>query len=189
MFDTRGGQSKLAYYKLAYYDPVMFNENPDRNVGFLLHDVSRLLRKRFDRRARALGLTRAQWRVLAHLAPRQGINQSALAEILEVENITLGRHVDRLEQTGWVERRPDPDDRRVWRLFLTDKSRPILDQMEILAVETQEEAMASLSEGERHGLMALLLSMKRNMLAREAANAKTGEDSDPAAESEARRVG
>lgn len=167
----------------------MFNENPDRNVGFLLHDVSRLLRKRFDRRARALGLTRAQWRVLAHLAPRQGINQTALAEILEVENITLGRHVDRLEGTGWVERRPDPDDRRAWRLFLTDKSRPILDKMEVLAVETQEEAMASLSAGERHGLMALLLSMKRNMLAREAANAETGEASDPAAGSEARRVG
>ena len=82
----------------------MFNDDPDSNVGFLLHDVSRLLRVRFDRRARALGLTRAQWRVLAHLAPRQGINQSGLAEILEVENITLGRHIDRLQRTH---RRPD----------------------------------------------------------------------------------
>ena len=71
----------------------MFNDDPDSNIGFLLHDVSRLLRVRFDRRARALGLTRAQWRVLAHLAPRQGINQSNLAEILEVETITLGRHI------------------------------------------------------------------------------------------------
>jgi MarR family transcriptional regulator for hemolysin len=165
----------------------MFNENPDRNVGFLLHDVSRLLRKRFDRRARALGLTRAQWRVLAHLAPRQGINQTALAEILEVENITLGRHIDRLEETAWVERRPDPDDRRVWRLFLTDKSRPILDQMEVLAVETQEEAMASLSDNERHRLMALLLSMKRNMVAREVANSDA--ESEPVVESGGRHVG
>jgi DNA-binding MarR family transcriptional regulator len=167
----------------------MFNEDPDRNVGFLLHDVSRLLRKRFDRRARALGLTRAQWRVLAHLAPRQGINQTALAEILEVENITLGRHIDRLEETAWVERRPDPDDRRVWRLFLTDKSRPILDQMEVLAVETQEEAMASLSDNERHRLMALLLSMKRNMVAREVANSDAGAESEPIVESGAGHVG
>ena len=160
----------------------MFNEDPDRNVGFLLHDVSRLLRKRFDKRARALGLTRAQWRVLAHLAPRQGINQSALAEILEVENITLGRHIDRLEETAWVERRPDPDDRRAWRLFLTDKSRPILDRMEVLAAETQEEAMAGLSEHERRRLMALLLSMKRNMVARDAAGSDAGQDGGADAE-------
>jgi MarR family transcriptional regulator for hemolysin len=167
----------------------MFDEDPDRNVGFLLHDVSRLLRVRFNRRARALGLTRAQWRVLAHLAPRQGINQTALAEILEVETITLGRHIDRLEDTGWVERRPDPDDRRVWRLFLTDKARPILDRMEVLALETQEEAMADLSEGERGRLMALLLSMKRSMVAREAANAEAGGDGEPVTGSETRHVG
>ena len=146
----------------------MFNEDPDRTVGFLLHDVSRLLRKRFDRRARALGLTRAQWRVLAHLAPRQGINQTALAEILEVESITLGRHIDRLEETDWVERRSDPADRRAWRLYLTDKSRPILDQMELLAVESQEEMMSGLSPSQRDHLMELLLSMKKNMVAREA---------------------
>jgi DNA-binding MarR family transcriptional regulator len=167
----------------------MFDEDPDRNVGFLLHDVSRLLRVRFDRRARALGLTRAQWRVLAHLAPRQGINQTALAEILEVETITLGRHIDRLEDTAWVERRPDPDDRRAWRLFLTDKARPILDQMEVLALETQEEALANLSESERHRLMALLLSMKRSMVAREAVNAKAGGDVEPVTGSESRHVG
>ena len=167
----------------------MFDEDPDRNVGFLLHDVSRLLRVRFDRRARALGLTRAQWRVLAHLAPRQGINQTALAEILEVETITLGRHIDRLEDTGWVERRPDPDDRRVWRLFLTVKVRPILDRMEVLALKTQEEAMTEFSEGERGRLMALLLSMKRSMVACEAAHAEAGGDGEPVTGSEARHAG
>ena len=156
----------------------MFDDDPDSNVGFLLHDVSRLLRMRFDRRARAVGLTRAQWRVLAHLAPRQGINQSSLAEILEVENITLGRHIDRLEDTDWVVRRRDPGDRRAWRLFLTDKSRPVLDRMEVLATETQEEAMAGLSEGERDRLMKLLLSMKRSLAAREAETRAAG-DSGP----------
>jgi DNA-binding MarR family transcriptional regulator len=157
----------------------MFNDDPDSNVGFLLHDVSRLLRVRFDRRARALGLTRAQWRVLAHLAPRQGLNQSSLAEILEVENITLGRHIDRLEDTDWVERRRDPEDRRAWRLFLTEKSRPVLDQMEGLAAETQEEAMAELSDGERTRLLGLLLTMKRNMTAREVETRAAG-DAGPA---------
>ena len=98
----------------------MFDQDPDRNVGFLLHDVSRLLRKRFDRRARALGLTRAQWRVLVHLAPRQGINQTALADILELDNVTLGRHVDRLEQTGWLERRPADFGRKLTFVNVTD---------------------------------------------------------------------
>ncbi len=157
----------------------MFNDDPDGNVGFLLHDVSRLLRVRFDRRARALGLTRAQWRVLAHLSPRQGINQSSLAEILEVENITLGRHIDRLEDTDWVERRRDPGDRRAWRLFLTDKSRPVLDRMEVLAAETQEEAMAGLSDGERGRLLELLLTMKRSMATLEAETRAAGDAGIP----------
>ena len=126
----------------------MFDQDPDRNVGFLLHDVSRLLRKRFDRRARALGLTRAQWRVLVHLAPRQGINQSTLADILELDNVTLGCHIDRLEETGWLERRPDPGDRRAWQLYLADKARPVLDQMEALAFKTQAEALTGISGDE-----------------------------------------
>ena len=167
----------------------MFDDDPDSNVGFLLHDVSRLLRLRFDRRARALGLTRAQWRVLDHLAPRQGINQSSLAEILEVENITLGRHIDRLEDTEWVMRRRDPDDRRAWRLFLTEKSRPVLDQMEVLAAETQGEAMAGLSDHERDRLLELLLSMKRNMTAREAETRAAGDGGPPAPEPGALGVG
>ena len=147
----------------------MFDQDPDRNVGFLLHDVSRLIRKRFDRRARALGITRAQWRVLVHLAPRQGINQSALADILELDNVSLGRHIDRLEETGWLQRRPDPDDRRAWRLYLADKSRPLLDRMEALAVTTQAEALTGISGAELERLMATLMSIKRNILSREAA--------------------
>ena len=146
----------------------MFDQDPDRNVGFLLHDVSRLIRKRFDRRARALGITRAQWRVLVHLAPRQGINQSALADILELDNVTLGRHIDRLEDTGWLERRPDPEDRRAWRLYLTDRSRPLLDRMEALAVTTQAEALTGIPRAELDRLMATLMSIKRNILSREA---------------------
>ena len=119
----------------------MPQEDISRNVGFLLHDVSRLLRKQFDARARELGMTRAQWRVLAHLGPREGINQTALAEILEVESITLGRHIDRLEEAGWVERRADPNDRRAWQLYLSDRAQPTLDLMREIAAEAREVAL------------------------------------------------
>jgi len=142
----------------------MFDQDPDRNVGFLLHDVSRRLRKRFDQRAQALGLTRAQWRVLVHLAPRQGINQRALADILELDNVTLCRHIDRLESTGWLERRPDPDDRRAWRLYLTRKAGPTLDRMEELAEMTQGEALAGISQAQKDRLLETLMAIKRNMV-------------------------
>ncbi|MFQ5954416.1 MAG: MarR family winged helix-turn-helix transcriptional regulator [Kiloniellales bacterium] len=167
----------------------MLFDDPDRTVGFLLHDVSRLMRKRFDRRARALGLTRAQWRVLVHLAPRQGINQSALADILEVEDITLGRHIDRLQETGWVQRRRHPADRRAWRLYLTSKAQPLLDRMEILARDTHDEALMDVSTGERDGLMALLLRIKTNLLSCEAANGEVADQAEAVDAGRSRRVG
>jgi len=89
-------------------------------LGFLISDTARLLRKRFDQRARELGLTRAQWQVLAYLAMNEGINQVGLAEILEVEPITLSRHLDKLEKAGWVIRRADPKDKRARILLLSD---------------------------------------------------------------------
>src|SRR5436190_20361761 len=107
----------------------MTPESFDRHLGFLLHDVARLLRTRFDQRARALGLTRAQWSVLAHLSRQEGLNQSALADVLEVEPITLARLLDRLEAARLVERRPDPADRRARLLYLTAPARPLLDDM------------------------------------------------------------
>ena len=82
------------------------NDDPDSSIGFLISDVSRLLRRVYDRRVEPLGLTRAQWRVLVHVYRRAGVSQTALAQILEIEKPTLGRLVDRLEQKGWVERPP-----------------------------------------------------------------------------------
>ena len=90
----------------------------DRNLGFLLHDVARLMRKRFEQNARDLGLTRSQCQVLAHLARNDGIHQGTLAELLEVEPITLTRIVDRLEEAGLVERQLHRSDRRVRLLRL-----------------------------------------------------------------------
>lgn len=135
----------------------------DRSLGFLLGDSSRLLRKRFDRLARSLGLTRAQWRVIGILRRHEGVNQTALADLMEVEPITLGRHLDRLAEAGWLERRPDPDDRRVWRIFLTDKAQPVLAEMEEIAVAVRNEAFADFTPAERDQFIGGLQRVKRNL--------------------------
>ncbi len=137
--------------------------DPDVNVGFLIHDVSRMMRAWFDERAQALGLTRAQWRVLVHLAGREGLNQSSLADILELDTVTLGRHIDRLERDGWLERRSDPTDRRAWCLYLTEASRPTLEKMEAVAVDTIAVAMKDIAEDERARFMDVLMQIKSNL--------------------------
>ena len=141
---------------------------PERTLGFVLHDVARLLRKRFEQRAREaqLPLTRAQWSVLAHLARQEGINQSALAQILEIEPITLVRLLDRLQAAGLVERRPDPGDRRARVLYLTPAARPLLARIWALAAEVREEAMAGLPERQREQLIGMLLTIKANIAER-----------------------
>ena len=146
-----------------------------RSLGFLLGDVSRLIRKRFDMRARELGLTRAQWRVLARLRRREGINQRDLAEILEIENITLTRHIDRLEDKGLVERRRDPSDRRAWNLYLNAKVQPVLDRMRELSAMTRIEALNGISEADSERLIDQLLHIKANMLELDLAEDEAGE--------------
>src|ERR1700682_4476333 len=96
-------------------------------LGFLLHEVARLLRRRFEQNARDFGLTRSQWQVLASLANNEGINKSGLADLLEIEPITLGRIVDRLQARGLIERHPDPSDRRAGPPPLTPAPAPQAD--------------------------------------------------------------
>jgi len=148
----------------------MTGHDPERSFGFLLHDVSRLLRKRFDRRARTIGLTRAQWFVMAHLARNEGLNQSALADILEIEPITLVHQLDRLENAGWIERRLDANDRRVRLLYLTELGRQILGKMQALGLETKAEAVSGLAAAEQDALIETLTKIKTNLSAREAAS-------------------
>jgi MarR family transcriptional regulator, transcriptional regulator for hemolysin len=142
------------------------SDNLDRNLGFLLHDVARLLRKRFDQRARTLGLTRSQWQVLAHVNRQEGINQSALAEILEIEPITLVRLIDRLEAANLLERRAHAKDRRVRLLYLTDKARPVLVRMRELGAATREEAMVGLAPDDRERLIEMLITIKATLCER-----------------------
>ena len=96
--------------------------------GFLLHDTARLLRRDFERRSKGTGLTRAQWAVLAYIARNEGSSQAALADMLEIEPITLVRLLDKLEAAGLVERRPDPSDRRVARVAATARGSELLAQ-------------------------------------------------------------
>jgi DNA-binding MarR family transcriptional regulator len=136
-----------------------------RSLGFLLGDVSRLIRMQFDSRAGDLGLTRAQWRVLAQLRRREGINQSSLAEILEIEPITLVRHIDRLVAKGLVERRADPNDRRAWRLHLKDEVQPVLDRLRRLSEQVRQDALAGIPADEQEKFIDNLLMIKDNLSA------------------------
>jgi MarR family transcriptional regulator, transcriptional regulator for hemolysin len=146
-------------------------DDPYQGVGVLLVDVARLLRRNFNRRAQRLGLTQPQWQALARLSQNQGMNQACLADLLEVQPITLTRLIDRLEAAGWVERRPDPADRRVQRLFLTLKAEPLLDDIRALAAKTREEAMQGLSDRERRQLLQTLQTIKGNLVRAEVARA------------------
>jgi MarR family transcriptional regulator for hemolysin len=138
--------------------------NPTESLGFLLHDVARLMRRNFMRRAQGLGLSQAQCRALARLSRQEGVNQVTLADSLEIQPITLARLIDRLEEAGLVARQPDPDDRRAVRLFLTPQAQPLLARMWALAAETREEAMAGMSQKDRTALMESLRRLKRNLL-------------------------
>src|SRR3954447_15788358 len=124
-------------------------ERLDRNLAFLLHDVARLMRKRFEQNARGLGLTRSQCQVLAHLARNEGIQQGNLAEILEVEPITLTRIVDKLEEGGFVDRRAHPTDRRIRQLHLTKKAHPLLSEIFAIGAVTRGEAFENVPDMER----------------------------------------
>jgi DNA-binding MarR family transcriptional regulator len=141
------------------------NDWNEPTLGFLVHDVARLLRKRLEQRARAagIGLTRAQWQVLANLARCEGLNQASLAQLLEIEPITLVRLIDRLEATGFVERRPDPRDRRQRNLFLTERAWPELARIRALGAEVREEALTAIDPGERERLLAVLATIKSNL--------------------------
>jgi MarR family transcriptional regulator, transcriptional regulator for hemolysin len=139
----------------------------DRSFGFLVTDVARLFGRRFSHHGKRLGLTRAQCRTLGYLARNEGTNQAGLADVLEIRPMTLVRQIDRMEEAGWIERRPDPADRRARRLFLTDKARPILGRIWSVANETRDEALARLTAREAEQLLDLLYRVHATLSDRE----------------------
>ncbi|QRM57397.1 MarR family transcriptional regulator [Sinorhizobium sp. BG8] len=133
-------------------------------LGFLLHDVARLLRKRFEQRAKCLGLTRAQWQTLAYLLNNDGIHQAALADMLEIEPISLTRILDKLVARRLVERRQHPTDRRISLLYMREEALPLIAEMRVLGDETRAEALQGVSAAEREQLFATLSLMKTNLV-------------------------
>ena len=150
-----------------------FKFDPDRKLGFLINDLARLLRRNFDRRLQSLGLTQAQWRAVAHLSRNEGMTQAALAEILEVQAITLTRLIDRMQSAGWVERRAHPSDRRAVQLYLTGKCQPILAEMQSRASETLADALSGIAAGTEQQVVETLLRMKSNLVTAETAATAT----------------
>ncbi|MBT5051477.1 MAG: MarR family transcriptional regulator [Rhodospirillaceae bacterium] len=143
----------------------MSDRGPPENVGFIIGDVSRMLRTVYDRRVEPLGLTRAQWRVLARISRNEGCTQTELAAQLEIEKPTLGRLIDRLQANNWVERRADENDARTKRIFLTPRAQPVLTEMYTLADDVLGAALAGLEKDSAKQLEHSLLHVKSNLTA------------------------
>ncbi|MCC6718346.1 MAG: MarR family transcriptional regulator [Acetobacteraceae bacterium] len=144
----------------------MISPVPDQpDLLFLLHDIARLLRVAGDRRARAHGMTRAQWVILWQVQRQPGLSQKELAEIMDVEPITVARLVDRLAARGMVERRDDPADRRIWRLHLLPPAYPVLDHMRGERDEVIHRLGEGLADATLEAMRQSLIAMKANILA------------------------
>ena len=147
------------------------------SFGFLVTDVTRLMRKVFDRRAARFGLTRAQWRALKRVSHEQGLTQNDLAEFLEMEPIAVGRVIDRLQKAGFVERRADPQDRRVWRLHLTGKADAVVDDMEEISAELFKQAQRGIAAADMKIMLDVFARMKQNLVALDRAKEVDGDKS------------
>jgi DNA-binding MarR family transcriptional regulator len=137
----------------------------DPEQASAIHDVARLMRVAFERRIRSLGLTRTQWWVISALVRMDGTTQTELATVLQMERSPLGKVIDNLERDGWVERRPDPNDRRANRVYRTAKVDPLLPVMAKAAHGVFVEATDGLDHADRDRLLAMLKTMKRNLAA------------------------
>jgi MarR family transcriptional regulator, transcriptional regulator for hemolysin len=135
----------------------------EREVAFNINDVARLLRTYADQRARDLGMTRAQWAVLARVERSEGLKQCELADTLDLQPITLTRLIDRLCDGGLIERRSDPDDRRAKRLYLTPAARPVLEGLTRLGQDIMATVLAGIEPAAVEQLLAHLLTLKTNL--------------------------
>lgn len=142
------------------------------SFGFLVGDITRLIRERFNAHGQSLDLTQAQSRALVHLARNEGVNQVTLARLLEIQPITLLRQLDRLEQNGLIERRPDEKDRRMQRLFLTAAASPLLDQLTVIGTSMTDSAFNGVSQKERDEVMRVLKQVKQNLFDSQADDAE-----------------
>ncbi|MAI45766.1 MAG: MarR family transcriptional regulator [Hyphomicrobiaceae bacterium TMED74] len=133
-------------------------------IGYSITDVARLLRTVFERRVRSLGLTRAQWVVIARVHRHPGLSQTEIADLLEIEKATAGRLIDRMEAKDWLERRADPNDRRINRLHLTKEAERLHALIWPIAEATVDSALQDLSTTERRTLTKLMRRVKQQLL-------------------------
>lgn len=136
-----------------------------RNFGFLLKEVSRRYVLRFEQHAREISLTLPQCKVLVRLENNEGVSQARLAELTDVEPMTMVRILDRMEADGLLERRPDPADRRARCLYLTARAKPLLEQIWRLSELTRAETFAGIGRPEREAFMVTLERMHANVCA------------------------
>jgi len=136
----------------------------ERNLGFLFADISRLARKEFDRRVRDLGLTRAQWLFLYYLSRQPGCTQSELAELLQMEKITVSRQAKRLEKAGWIARGDHAEDARAYHLVLTPRAERIIARLEERADRLRQDYLDGISIPRRSTLLADLTRIKANLV-------------------------
>ena len=137
--------------------------NTLNGFGYLLNDTSRLLRRRFEQKASNYNITSAQWRAMAQLSRNDGLTQVALAHLLEIEPMSVCRLIDRMEAGGFVTRQPDPADKRAKLVYLTEKSRALLDIIRVVAMEVYEDAFAGFDEDERLRLVAAINKINSNL--------------------------
>ncbi len=133
------------------------------SLGYLIADLSRLYGRVFDRRAAHLGLTRVQWRALKRIHQNEGLTQAALADVMDMEPIAVGRVVDRLQKAGFVERRNDPADRRCWRLHLSPQSNELMDRIEDVATGLREDSLAEVAPGELQTTLKVLSQIRETL--------------------------
>jgi DNA-binding MarR family transcriptional regulator len=157
-------------------------------IGYSITDVGRLLRTVFERRVRAVGLTRAQWLVIARVHRRPGLSQSEVADLLEIEKASAGRLIDRMEAKGWLRRHADASDRRVNRLHLTPEANRLHAAIWPIAEATVDEALGDLTAKERRALTGLMTRVKSKLqaLAEHDPGAGLREDDQEARDEEAR---
>jgi len=139
------------------------NTDPDRSIPFLIHELARLVHRPYDQRMKPLGITQAQWRVLASLSFKDGITQSELADSIEHSTVALGGLLDRLEENGWIARRPVPEDRRAKKVYLMAKAEDVIGVMRGVADDMTEGLLAGISPSDTDRLIALMNVLKSNL--------------------------
>ena len=142
-----------------------------REIAFTIMDVARLLKTYADQRARQFGISRAQWAVLVRIERTEGLKQSELAELLDLQPISLTRLLDRLADNGLIERRADPNDRRANRLYLTPAAKPLLGRLSELGADMMETVLDGLDDRSIERMLKQLVALKDNL--RRAINANT----------------